>query len=64
MELKERLSVEQKVIAIELPVSVWNIVMNALGQRPYLEVAEIINRMKEQADASLRSVDEETTVDG
>ena len=60
---------DTKVIVIELPVSVWNIVMNALGQRPYLEVAEIINRMKEQAERELKEKERpfrssETPVDG
>lgn len=45
---------EQKVIAIELPVSVWNIVMNALGNRPYAEVAEVIASIREQAESKLK----------
>ena len=52
--LKERHYVENKVIAIELPVAAWNIVMNALGGRPYAEVAEVISAIKQQAEAKLK----------
>lgn len=48
------LLVENKVIAIELPVAAWNIVMNALGGRPYAEVAEVISAIKQQAEAKLK----------
>jgi hypothetical protein len=46
--------VEQKVISIELPVAAWNIVMNALGGRPYAEVAEVISAIKQQAESKLK----------
>ncbi len=54
MESVERLFVEQKVISIELPVAAWNIVMNALGNRPYVEVTEVISSIREQAEAKLK----------
>jgi hypothetical protein len=46
--------VENKVIAIELPVAAWNIVMNSLGNRPYAEVTEVISAIKQQAEAKLK----------
>jgi hypothetical protein len=46
--------VEQKVISIELPVAAWNIVMNALGNRPYAEVTEVISSIREQAESKLK----------
>jgi len=42
--------VENKEVSITLPVQAWNVVMNALGQRPYLEVAELIANIKKQAE--------------
>ncbi len=52
-KLKE-LKLESKIIAIELPVAAWNIVMNALGNRPYAEVAEVISSIREQAESKLK----------
>jgi hypothetical protein len=40
-------------IAVMLTVPEWNVVMNALGGRPYLEVADIINSVKGQADEAV-----------
>lgn len=51
---------EQK-INIELPVAAWNIVMNALGNRPYLEVAEVIQSIREQAQSKLNPEQPEVT---
>ena len=45
---------ENKEISITLPVQAWNVVMNALGQRPYLEVAELIANIKVQAENHLQ----------
>jgi hypothetical protein len=45
---------ENKVIAIELPVAAWNIVMNALGGRPYAEVVEVVSSIREQAESKLK----------
>ena len=42
-------------ISITLPVNSWNVVMNALGQRPFAEVAELIAEIKKQGDAAIQS---------
>jgi len=44
---------EQVSISITLTVAQWNVVMNALGQRPFAEVADIIGNIKAQADEQL-----------
>ena len=44
---------EDRNLSITLPVSAWNVVMNALGQRPFAEVAELISAIKKQADEQL-----------
>lgn len=41
------------MISITLSVNEWNIVMNALGRQPYLEVADLIKAMREQASTQL-----------
>jgi hypothetical protein len=43
-------------ISIELPVQAWNVVMQALAQRPYAEVFELIAEVKRQGDAAAASV--------
>lgn len=45
---------ENKEVSITLPVQAWNVVMNALGQRPYVEVAELIANIKVQAENHLQ----------
>jgi|LauGreDrversion4_2_1035121.scaffolds.fasta_scaffold1757685_1 hypothetical protein len=40
----------EKNITVSLPPEKWNIIMNALGQRPYVEVADLIFQIKKQAD--------------
>jgi hypothetical protein len=40
-------------ISISMTVAQWNVVMNALGQRPFAEVAEIIGEMKGQVEKQL-----------
>ena len=60
--LKE-LTLENKSISIELPVAAWNIVMNALGARPYAEVVEVITAVKQQAESQLKEEPEPTKVD-
>lgn len=57
----ERHYVENKVIAIELPVAAWNIVMNALGNRPYAEVAELVTAIQKQAEERIK--EPEVTMD-
>jgi len=57
------LTLENKSISIELPIAAWNIVMNALGARPYAEVAELIPAIKQQAEGQLKEEPEPTKVD-
>jgi hypothetical protein len=40
-------------VSITMTVAQWNVVMNALGQRPFAEVADIISNIKAQADQQL-----------
>lgn len=40
-------------ISIELPAQAWNVVLNALGQRPYLEVVELLTEIKRQGEAAI-----------
>lgn len=49
---------ENKSISIELPIAAWNIVMNALGARPYAEVVEVIQSVKQQAEGQLKEAQE------
>ena len=51
---------ENKEVSITLPVQAWNVVMNALGQRPYLEVAELIANIKKQAEDQLSQLKTQT----
>lgn len=44
---------ENKEVSIILPVQAWNVVMNALGQRPFAEVADLIASIKKQAEDQL-----------
>lgn len=45
-------------VSITLPVNAWNVVMNALGGRPFAEVAELIAAIKEQAAPQLNVAQE------
>lgn len=38
-------------ISISLPPQAWNVILNALGQRPFIEVADLIVELKKQAEA-------------
>lgn len=49
---------ESSKVKIELPVEAWNVVMNALGQRPFAEVAGVIAEMRKQADDQVKSDDQ------
>ena len=42
-------------ISITLPLNAWNVVMTALGQRPFAEVVELIAEIKKQGDAAVSS---------
>jgi hypothetical protein len=44
---------ENEKISVTLTVAQWNIVMQALGERPFAQVAALIQEVKTQADAQL-----------
>jgi len=44
-------------ITIELTLGQWNVVLNALGQRPFVEVSDIISSIKEQGDLAMNKAD-------
>jgi len=44
-------------IAIELPAQAWNVVLNALGQRPYIEVAELLKEIKKQGETAVKAAE-------
>lgn len=48
----------EKEIVITLPVAEWNIVMQALGNMPFAQVANIVPKLQEQANIQLKPVDE------
>ena len=47
---------ENVSVSITMTVAQWNVVMTALGQRPFAEVADIIGNIKMQADQQLTAV--------
>jgi hypothetical protein len=40
-------------ISISLPAQAWNVILNALGQRPFVEVTDLIAELKKQAESQL-----------
>jgi hypothetical protein len=46
-------------LSITLPLQAWNLILNALSQRPYAEVMELIAELKKQADAQVNAVKQE-----
>lgn len=46
---------ESKIVDISMTVAEWNVVMNALGGRPFAEVVNIINKIKEQAEPQVQA---------
>lgn len=44
---------ENKEISIPLTVAQWNVIMGALGTRPFLEVADLINEIKAKAASQM-----------
>ena len=44
---------ENEKISVTLAVSQWNVVMQALGERPFAQVAGLIQEIKAQADNEL-----------
>jgi hypothetical protein len=47
-------------VSVELAVHKWNVIINALAQRPYIEVADIISEVKGQAEARINNMSEMT----
>lgn len=41
------------MINIELPAEAWNVVLNALGERPFKETAALISEIQRQAQPQL-----------
>jgi hypothetical protein len=46
---------DSKEVSIILPVAGWNVVLAALGQRPYADVAALVEAIKMQAAQQLAS---------
>lgn len=46
---------EEKTIKLELLIDEVNIILNALSNRPYSEVAETINKIRNQGNAQITS---------
>ncbi len=46
-----------KDLSITLPVAEWNIVMQALGNMPFAQVANIIPKMQSQANNQLNTAE-------
>ena len=44
---------ENQKVSIELTINEWNVVMNALGSRPFSEVVNLIGEIRKQADTQL-----------
>lgn len=44
---------ENKEVSITLSLQAWNVVMNALAQRPFVEVADLIAMIKGQAERQI-----------
>lgn len=44
-------------ISIELPAQAWNIVLNALAQRPYAEVADLLIEIKQQGETAVKAAE-------
>lgn len=44
---------DQTILKLELTVADTNIILNALAQRPYAEVAGIFNNIQQQAQGQL-----------
>lgn len=48
-----------KNVTIALPVAAWNVVLNALAQRPYAEVSELVEEMRRQAAPQVQAIEAE-----
>ncbi len=51
-------------IAIELPAQAWNAILNALGQRPYAEVVDLIAEVKRQGETAVKALNEASVDQG
>jgi hypothetical protein len=49
---------EAMKVSVDLTVAEINVVLNALGHRPYIEVAEIIGNVKAQAEERLNNINQ------
>jgi hypothetical protein len=45
-------------VSVDLTVAEWNVVINALAQRPYIEVADIIGNVKSQAEERMNNMNQ------
>ena len=44
---------EPKNVSITLTVDAWNVILNALGQRPFVEVKGLIEEITKQANSQI-----------
>ena len=51
---------ENQKLSITLTVPQWNVVIQALGDRPFAQVANLIQEIKAQADSELSRIQAET----
>lgn len=52
-----------KHVIITLPVGAWNVVLNALGARPFSEVADLMGEIKRQADIQVQQQEHSAPVE-
>ena len=53
---------ENKNVTIDLPVEAWNVVLNALAQRPFAEVSPLIDEIRRQASEQVNAAQQPETV--
>lgn len=46
-----------KNVTISLPVAAWNVVLGSLAQRPYGEVAELVDELRRQAGPQVQEIE-------
>lgn len=46
---------EDREVSITLKIAQWNVVMQALGNMPFAQVASLIEEIKKQADSQLNA---------
>ena len=47
-------------LTLTFPLQAWNVILNALAQRPYAEVADLIAEVKKQAAEQVNKPQPET----